>query len=159
MACKSTFSAVEGPKKSSELAEQNITTIFKEERAMVKAKKGDVLSCEVCGLIVTVDDTGLDMAEIDCCKMSMAKGKAAADKAKKKTLLAVAKAPAKAVKPVAAKAKAPVKPAAKAAPKAKAKAPVKPAAKAAPKAKAKAPAKKPAAKKPAAAKAPVKTKK
>ena len=105
---------------------------------MVKAKKGDVLSCEVCGLIVTVDDIGLDMAEIDCCKMGMAKGKAAADKVKKKTLLAVAKAPAKAVKPVAAKAKAPAK---------------KPAAKAAPKAKAKVPAKKPAAK------APVKTKK
>jgi hypothetical protein len=115
---------------------------------MVKAKKGDLLSCEVCGLIVTVDEIGLDMAEISCCKMDMAKGKPAADKAKKKGLLAPVKAPVKAVKPVAAKAKAPAKPAAKvtAAPKpkaavkkaapAKAKAPVKKAAKAAPKAKA-----------------------
>lgn len=106
---------------------------------MVKAKKGDVLSCDVCGLIVTVDEIGLDMAEISCCKMDMAKGKAAIDKAKKKGLLAAAKAPVKAVKTVAVKAKAPAKPAAKAAPKpkavvkkaapAKAKAPAKPAAK------------------------------
>ena len=119
---------------------------------MLKAKKGDVLSCEICGLIVTVDEIGLGMAEIDCCKMGMEKGKAAADKAKKKGLLAAAKAPAIAVKPVAAKAKAPAKPAAKAAPKAKA------AVKKAAPAKV-APAKKPAAPKPPAAKAPVKAKK
>ena len=89
---------------------------------MVKAKKGEQFSCDVCGLIVTVDEIGMDMAEISCCKMDMAKGKAAIDKAKKKGVLAAAKAPAKAVKPVVAKAKAPVKPAAKkkVAPKAKA---------------------------------------
>ncbi|MBA4397228.1 MAG: hypothetical protein C0394_07590 [Syntrophus sp. (in: bacteria)] len=137
-----------------------MTTLTKEERAMLKAKKGDIFSCEVCGLIVAVDDIGLGMAEISCCKMDMAKGKAAADKAMKKNMLAAAIAKAKAVKPVAAKAPAPIKPAAKAAAKSKA-APVKAApAKAAPvkavpakpapvKA---APAKKPAAKAPAKAK-------
>jgi hypothetical protein len=134
-----------------------MTTLKKEERAMVKAKKGDLFSCEVCGLIVAVDEIGLGMAEISCCKMGMMKGKAAADKAKKKGLLAAAKAPAKAVKPVAAKAKAPAKPAAKVAPKPKAAvkkaAPVKVAPVKA------VPAKKPAAPKPPAAKAPVKAKK
>jgi len=87
---------------------------------MLKAKKGDIFSCEVCGLIVAVDEIGLGMAEISCCKMNMTKGKAAADKAMKKNLLAAAKAQAKAVKPVAAKAPAPIKPAAKAAAKPKA---------------------------------------
>ena len=86
---------------------------------MAKARKGDLLSCEVCGLIVTVDEMGLGMADIVCCKMPLAKGKSAAEKAKKKTLLAV-KAPAKAVKTVAAKAKAPAKPVAKAVAKSKA---------------------------------------
>jgi hypothetical protein len=97
------------------------TFLEKEERAMVKAKKGDLFSCEVCGLVVSVDECGLNMAEINCCKLGMSKGKAAAEKAKKKTLLAAAaKAPAKVVKPVAAKAKAPVKAAVKKAAPAKA---------------------------------------
>jgi hypothetical protein len=104
---------------------------------MLKAKKGDVFSCEICGLIVTVDEIGLDMAEINCCKMDMAKGKAAADKAMKKTLIAAAKAPAKAVKAITAKAK----PAAKAKAKPAAKAKAKPAAKAKAKPAAKAPVK------------------
>ena len=129
---------------------------------MVKAKKGDVFSCEVCGLIVAVDEIGLDMAELSCCKMGMAKGKAAVDKAKKKGLLAAAKAPAKTVKPVAAKAKAPAKPAAKAAPKPKAAVKKAAPAKVAPAKVAPvkvAPVTKPAAPKPPAAKAPVKAKK
>ena len=86
---------------------------------MAKARKGDLLSCEVCGLIVTVDEMGLGMADIVCCKMPLAKGKSAAEKAKKKVSLAL-KAPVKAVKTVAAKAKAPAKPVAKAVPKPKA---------------------------------------
>lgn len=112
---------------------------------MIKAKKGDVFSCEVCGLVVTVDDIGLDMAEIHCCSTDMAKGRAAADKAKRKTKLAVAKNPAKAVKPIAAKAKKKAGPAVKA--KAKAALKTKPAAKAKTKAAPKAKARKPAASK------------
>ena len=63
---------------------------------MAKAKKGEVLSCGSCGMIVSVDAGGVGMAEIICCKKPMAKGKAAADKAKKKLLSA--KASTKAVK-------------------------------------------------------------
>jgi hypothetical protein len=53
---------------------------------MAKFKKGDVLTCEVCGLVVVVDDScGCAVGEIICCKTKpMAKGKAVADKAKKK---------------------------------------------------------------------------
>ncbi|MEI7637907.1 MAG: hypothetical protein WCJ37_11415 [Syntrophus sp. (in: bacteria)] len=55
---------------------------------MAKAKKGDLLSCELCGLVVVVDDVvGISMAELICCKEPMAKGKAAAEKAKKKATL------------------------------------------------------------------------
>ncbi len=93
---------------------------------MAKARKGDVYSCEVCGLIVVVDEVcGCATADLLCCKAPMGKGKAAAVKARKKAL--ALKAPA--AKP-AAKAKA--KPAKKAAPKAAVKkaAPKKPAAKA-----------------------------
>ena len=52
---------------------------------MAKFKKGDVLSCEVCGLVVVVDDScGRAVGEILCCKKKpMVKGKAAAEKAKK----------------------------------------------------------------------------
>jgi hypothetical protein len=57
---------------------------------MAKAKKGEVLSCGSCGMIVFVDAGGVGMAEIICCKKPMAKGKAAADKAKKKLLSAKA---------------------------------------------------------------------
>ena len=57
---------------------------------MAKAKKGDVLSCSECGLVVVVDeDCGCATTEIVCCEEPMAKGKLAAGKAKKK---AVAKA-------------------------------------------------------------------
>jgi hypothetical protein len=64
---------------------------------MAKFKKGDVLTCEVCGLVVVVDDScGCAVGEIICCKTKpMAKGKAVADKAKKKK--AAAKATAKKV--------------------------------------------------------------
>jgi len=53
---------------------------------MAKLKKGDALTCEVCGLVVVVDEScGCAVGEIICCKTKpMAKGKAAADKAKKK---------------------------------------------------------------------------
>ena len=77
---------------------------------MAKFKKGDVLTCEVCGLVVVVDDAcGCAMGEIICCKKKpMVKGKAAAEKAKKM------KAEAKAVaRSAAAKKAAKAKPAAK----------------------------------------------
>ena len=48
---------------------------------MAKAKKGDVLSCEVCGLVVVVDEAcGCAATEVLCCKKPMAKGKPAAKK-------------------------------------------------------------------------------
>jgi hypothetical protein len=52
---------------------------------MAKAKKGDLLSCTECGLVVVVDEAcGCAAAEIVCCDTPMAKGKLAAAKAKKK---------------------------------------------------------------------------
>ena len=116
---------------------------------MAKAKKGDVFSCETCGLVVVVDDAcGCAAAEIVCCDEVMVKGRAAATKSKQKAAKlaaakTVAKVAAKVKSKIAAKAAKPT-PKAKAAP-AKA-APVKPAAK-------------PAAKKPVAKKPPAKAKK
>jgi hypothetical protein len=79
---------------------------------MAKAKKGEYLSCNECGLVVVVDEAcGCATAEVICCDEPMAPGKAAANKAKKK---AGAKKPA-----VKAKAAAKAKPAKKAAAKAK----------------------------------------
>ena len=51
---------------------------------MAKTKKGDVFSCEMCGLIVSVDQ-GCNCAEerIICCDVPMKKGKAAAARLKK----------------------------------------------------------------------------
>ncbi|MDA8123841.1 MAG: hypothetical protein M0009_01455 [Deltaproteobacteria bacterium] len=92
---------------------------------MAKVKKGDVLSCEVCGLVMVVDEAcGCAAADVLCCAKPMAKGKAAANKAKavkaakspvKKAAKAVTKkaAPAKAVAKKPAKAVAKAKPAAK----------------------------------------------
>ena len=74
---------------------------------MAKAIKGERLSCEVCGLVVVVDEAcGCAATEIICCSKPMAKGKPAA---KKKTAKA----------PVKTKAKAPAKTVAKGKPKAK----------------------------------------
>jgi len=71
---------------------------------MAKAKKGDYLSCNECGLVVVVDEAcGCAMAEVICCDEPMAPGKAAANKAKKKA--AAMKPAAKAVKKAAPKAK------------------------------------------------------
>ncbi len=96
---------------------------------MAKAKKGDLLSCQVCGLIVTVDEAcNCAVSEIVCCDEPMAKGKMAAGKARKVAAPAV-KAPAKAKAAVKAKAKAKPK-AAKAKPAAKKAVAKKPAAKA-----------------------------
>jgi len=69
---------------------------------MANLRKGDLLSCEVCGLVVAVDEAcGCAVGEIVCCKNKpMVKGKAAATKAKK--MKAAAK---KTVKKPAAKAK------------------------------------------------------
>ncbi|MHB8770429.1 MAG: hypothetical protein ACYC7J_05485 [Syntrophales bacterium] len=76
---------------------------------MAKAKKGDYLSCNVCGLVVTVDEAcGCASADVICCKKPMASGKVAAKKAKMAAAAKPAKAAAK--KPVKAAAK---KPAAK----------------------------------------------
>ena len=121
-------------------------TTTKEEIKMAKAKKGDLFTCELCGLVVAVDEScDCVVGELICCDIPMEKGKAKMKKAAKPAKKA--KTPAKAKK-VKAAPKKNVKPAKKAAkPKAKAKpAKVKKAAK--PKAKAKAKAKaKPKAKK------------
>jgi len=69
---------------------------------MAKVKKGDVLNCEVCGLVMVVDEAcGCAAAEILCCEHPMVKGKSAA---KKKTAAKIAAAPAKISKKAAAKA-------------------------------------------------------
>ena len=69
---------------------------------MAKAKKGDYLSCKVCGLVVVVDEAcGCATSEILCCEKPMAKGKAAA---KKKPAVKAAAAPAKIAKKATAKA-------------------------------------------------------
>ena len=52
---------------------------------MAKAKQGDLFSCGECGLIVVVDQAcGCASTDIICCDLPMAKGKLAADKARKK---------------------------------------------------------------------------
>jgi hypothetical protein len=97
---------------------------------MATAKKGDKLSCEVCGLILTVDETfGIATLEkLVCCRKPMKKGAATAKRIKKKFKAAAAapaakkvvkKAAKKTVKKVAKKAAA-KKPLKKAAPKKKA---------------------------------------
>jgi hypothetical protein len=66
---------------------------------MAKAKKGDYLSCDVCGLVVVVDEAcGCAAAEILCCDKPMGKGKPAVKKMPAaKTVKASAKKPGKAV--------------------------------------------------------------
>ncbi len=92
---------------------------------MAKAKRGDLLSCAGCGLVLVVDEAcGCAEADIVCCEQPMAKGKLAAAKARKKS--AAKAVPNKAAKTV--KAAAP-KPAAKAKAKPAPKAPAKPTAK------------------------------
>ena len=92
----------------------------KEDVSMAKAKKGEYLSCDECGLVVVVDEAcGCAVAEVICCGEPMGTGKAAANRAKKK---------AGAKKPAAKAVKAPAKAVAKAKP-AKAVAKAKPAAK------------------------------
>ena len=118
---------------------------------MAKVKKGDYLSCRVCGLVVVVNRAcGCAATMVICCSKPMVIGKATADrikkagaavKAVKNPVKPVAKAaPAKAAAKASGKA-APARPAAKASGKAAAKSPAKPAAKA-----------KPAGKKPVSAK-------
>ena len=67
---------------------------------MAKAKKGELFTCELCGLVVAVDEWGNStVGELVCCDVPMEKGKAAAAKAKKAAKPAKkAKKPAKAKK-------------------------------------------------------------
>lgn len=87
---------------------------------MAKAKKGERLSCNVCGLVVVVDEAcGCEATEIICCSEPMAEGKSTA---KKKTAKAPVKASAKAAAktaPAKGKPKAPAKTVAKVKPKTK----------------------------------------
>ena len=111
-------------------------TTSKEELKMAKAKKGDLFTCELCGLVVAVDEScDCVVGELICCDIPMEKGKAKMKKAAKPAKKA-AKKPVKKAAPKKA-AKKPVKKAApkKAAPKKAAPAKAKKAAK--PKAKAK----------------------
>ena len=50
---------------------------------MAKTKKGELLSCGVCGLVVEVSEVGVGAGLALCCDKVMAKGKVAAEKAKK----------------------------------------------------------------------------
>lgn len=108
-------------------------TTSKEEIKMAKAKKGDLFTCELCGLVVAVDEScDCVVGELICCDIPMEKGKAKMKKATKPAKKAkkpvqakkVKAAPKKVVKPVkkTAKPKAKAKPKATAKPKAKAKA-------------------------------------
>ena len=99
---------------------------------MAKAKKGDLFTCELCGLVVAVDEScDCVVGELICCDIPMEKGKAKMKKAAKPAK----KAAKKPVKKAAPKKAAPKKPVKKAAPKKAAPAKAKKAAK--PKAKAK----------------------
>lgn len=65
---------------------------------MVKAKKGDFLSCKVCGLVLVVDEAcgnGV-LKKVLCCAKPMVPGKTAATRVKK--IAAAKKAPAKPAK-------------------------------------------------------------
>jgi hypothetical protein len=122
--------------------EKNATrrnTTSKEEIKMAKAKKGDLFTCELCGIVVAVDEScDCAVGELICCDIPMEKGKAKMKKAAKPAKKAAKKPVKKAApkkKAAPAKAKKAAKPKAKAKPKAAAKPKAK--AKAKPKAKAK----------------------
>jgi len=52
---------------------------------MAKTKQGELLSCSACGLVVIVDEVcGCIETVVVCCDQPMAKGKLAADRARKK---------------------------------------------------------------------------
>jgi len=51
---------------------------------MAKAKKGDLFTCDVCGLVVAVDEScDCAVGELICCDVPMEKGKATMKKAAK----------------------------------------------------------------------------
>jgi hypothetical protein len=82
---------------------------------MAKGKKGDILNCEVCGLVLAVDALGnAGIGEILCCSKPMMTGKAVKPK-KKAASVKAAKKPA--TKKATVKAKVVKVPKAKAAPK------------------------------------------
>ena len=59
-------------------------TTSKEELKMAKAKKGDLFTCELCGLVVAVDEScDCVVGELICCDIPMEKGKAKMKKAAK----------------------------------------------------------------------------
>jgi hypothetical protein len=98
-------------------AREQGNTSAKEEIEMAKAKKGDLFTCEVCGLVVAVDEScDCAVGELICCDIPMEKGKAKMKKAAKPAK----KAAKKPVKKAAPKKKAAKKPVKKAAPKTKA---------------------------------------
>ena len=93
-------------------------TTSKEELKMAKAKKGDLFTCELCGLVVAVDEScDCVVGELICCDIPMEKGKAKMKKAAKPAK----KAAKKPVKKAAPKKAAPAKAKKAAKPKAKAK--------------------------------------
>jgi hypothetical protein len=85
---------------------------------MAKAKRGDLFTCELCGLVVAVDEScDCVVGELICCDIPMEKGKAKMKKAAKPAK----KAAKKPVKKAAPKKAAPAKAKKAAKPKAKAK--------------------------------------
>jgi len=82
------------------------STLLKEEDIMAKAKKGDYMTCNECGLVLVVDEAcGCAAADVICCDAPMKKGKAVAAKVKAKAKAAkkVVKKKAKPAKKVARK--------------------------------------------------------
>jgi hypothetical protein len=76
---------------------------------MAKARKGDTFTCDVCGLVVAVDEAcDCAVGEIICCDIPMKKGKARMKAKKKAGAKKVAKK--KPAKKVVKKAKAKAKP-------------------------------------------------
>jgi len=66
-------------------AREQGNTSAKEEIEMAKAKKGDLFTCEVCGLVVAVDEScDCAVGELICCDIPMEKGKPVKKAAPKK---------------------------------------------------------------------------
>ena len=66
---------------------------------MAKAKKGDLFTCELCGIVVAVDEScDCVVGELICCDIPMEKGKAKMKKATKPAKKAKKPAQAKKVK-------------------------------------------------------------
>ncbi len=82
---------------------------------MAKTRKGDVFSCQICGIVCVIDAAcGCETCDMLCCGQPMAKGKGSADNAREKAAELTAAKRAKSASKAAAKKATAKKPAAKA---------------------------------------------